>query len=188
MESKDFLEEFQDKAIERLLKQCKEMDLSSGCLMETDDINHLWYNCASDYIADAIKEFNSYPEVALAWASYLGIAAAYLWDGDWEKNKNISNLYRLISNKRGFDEMDEFVIEDIMGLTLKSPEHLRIENSLRKLSDTILNLISKEGVESMTSNAFHIFAISSNAMFKIGASIGLYILGYKYEIHSNCVN
>lgn len=179
MEDKEYLEKFKSQAIEILLKQSKDLALSGTTLLESEDINELWDKCAADYMADAVKEFNTYPEVSLAWAAYLGIAAAYAWDGDWRKSKNISNFYKEICSKRGFDEMDEFVIEEIMGYKLKSYDHIKTENGMRSLASCVLNLMKKESPENMTNRAFHIFAAASSAMFKIGANIALYQLGYK---------
>ena len=183
-----FLEEFQKKSTEILLCKAKDLGLSTGKLLESEDITNMWFKCAPDYMAAAIKEFNSYPEVALAWASYVGLAASFLWDGDWKENQKIPNLYHFLANKRGFDELDEYVTEEIMKLELKSLQHIKIENSLRSLASSILGLMKKENPEAMTENAFKIFAIATNAMFKIGASIGLHVLGYKLELASQLKN
>ena len=50
--------------------------------MLTPDFEQTWERLAPGYMADAVREFNGYPEVVLAWAAYLGAAVACLWDRD----------------------------------------------------------------------------------------------------------
>ena len=39
-------------------------------------------------LADAVPQIAEYPTVSVAWATYLGMAVAKLWDEDWIENCN----------------------------------------------------------------------------------------------------
>ena len=65
---------------------------------------------------DGIREFNSSPVVALGWMMFIGMAMAAFWDGDWDKYRNDTSLYGHIKAVRGFDYMDEYILEDVLGL------------------------------------------------------------------------
>ena len=79
----DFLHDFETSLQESLLKICTTNGMLSGTLLASDDIDQRWHDLAPEYMADAVKEIAQYPSVALAWASYLGMAIANGWDSDW---------------------------------------------------------------------------------------------------------
>ena len=40
-------------------------------LMLTEDFEQTWEKVSPDFMVDAVREFNDYPEVVLAWAAYI---------------------------------------------------------------------------------------------------------------------
>ena len=84
--------------------------------MLTPDFEQMWQRLAPDFMADAIREFNGYPEVVLAWSAYLGAAVAWCWDKDWTAYKDMD--YAFFCGEKGFDYMDEHITEDILGYKL----------------------------------------------------------------------
>ena len=61
--------------------------------MLTPDFEQMWQRLAPDFMADAIREFNGYPEVVLAWSAYLGAAVAWCWDKDWAAYKDMDYAF-----------------------------------------------------------------------------------------------
>jgi hypothetical protein len=132
-------------------------------------------------MVDAVPQIQDYPTVSVAWAGYLGIGLAVLWDRDWVKYKDDSDLYKFFVQPRGFDCMDEFILEELLGVKLESKEFLEVEGVMRSCAKTAVDMIRKEGIEPQSPDAFYVFARSVKVLFKIGVSVALKRLGYKYE-------
>lgn len=177
---KIILERFENKLQGELIKLCTSYGMLEGTLLSTDDINELWHsNLAPEYVADAVTQIHDYPTVSVAWTAYLGMAVAYGWDKDWEKCKTAE--YKSYYGNDGFDDMDEHIIRDIIGLPLESDEAKNIEMMIRRMAQTTVNLIRHEQIEPQSPMAFHVFARAVKVMFRIGAALQLKRLGYKFE-------
>ena len=61
---------FEAKLRKELIKLCTEYEMMNGRLLHSDDIDAKWDEFGRDYMIDAVHEFNSYPEVALAWSAF----------------------------------------------------------------------------------------------------------------------
>ena len=101
-----------------LVKICRGAGLVGDMLLRSDDIDARWDDYIKDYVADAVENFNIYPEAAISWAGFLGIAVAHWWDADWQGHKD--DPYRSFYGTRGWDDMDEHVLRDLLGLKLDS--------------------------------------------------------------------
>lgn len=177
---KIILERFENKLQGELIKLCTSYGMLEGTLLSTDDINELWHsNLAPEYVADAVTQIHDYPTVSVAWTAYLGMAVAYGWDKDWEKCKAAE--YKSYYGNDGFDDMDEHIIRDIIGLPLDSDEAKNIEMMIRRMAQTTVNLIRHEQIEPQSPMAFHVFARAVKVMFRMGAALQLKRLGYKFE-------
>ena len=179
MVNKVYLENFESRVTNELLRLCKQYGVLDGTLLATDDISDRWNEMAPEYMADAVPNIADYPTVAIAWAGYLGMAVACQWDGDWASHKN--NEYKSYYGELGFDDMDEHIVRDIIGFHLESQEAKKIEEMMRRLGETALTLIRRERIEPQSPMAFHVYARVVKVMFKIGAAIELKRLGYKFE-------
>lgn len=93
-------------------------------LPECPDIEGKWKEMAQAYLPDGIREFNAYPTVSLGWMMFLGMAMAKFWDEDWEKYGAMPNLYEWIRAHRGFDCMDEYILEEVLNMKGKGREEL----------------------------------------------------------------
>lgn len=170
---------FQGRLEDELLKLCGSLGVLDGGWMVSPDLEEKWREVAPEYMADAVKEINSYPEVAIAWAGYLGMGYAHLWDKNWRKHSR--DGYSKMLGSRGFDDMDEHIVRDILGFPLDSFEAVKISGVLQSCAQCAMGLIRKESVEAQTAGAFYIFARCVQVMFCAGVSIELKRLGYKYE-------
>ena len=182
----ELFNKFEEKLETSLIEIATAKGMLDGKLYIVDELVEKWDEIAPEYLADAIKEIKDYPTVAIAWSGYIGMGIASLWDTVWEDYSKRSNIYAEFSAPRGFDCMDEYVLEEMLNLQLESQEAVELENLMRSLSNTALTLIRKENIEPMSSDAFYIYARTIKIMFKIGVSVILKKLGYKYEKVTVC--
>jgi hypothetical protein len=107
------------------------------------------------------------------------MAVANGWDKDWATTQKAT--YQSFYGADGFDDMDEHIIRDIIGLPLDSDEAKNIEMMIRRMAQTTVNLIRHEQIEPQSPMAFHVFARAVKVMFRMGAALQLKRLGYKFE-------
>lgn len=174
---------FENTLLKELVKLCTQSGLMGGQLLSSDDIAVKWNEFARDCMTDAVHNFNEYPEVALAWPAYLGMGVASHWDKDWIGHRG--DTYSDYYGSRGYDDMDEHIVRDIMGLALDSEAAVKLSDVLGQCADLTMALIRREGFESQSIEAYHILIRCVKVMFQIGESIGLFLLGYKLTVLQN---
>lgn len=179
MDNTEYLKEFESRLQNELLKMCTSYGFLDGTLLATDDVDARWEALALDYIADAVAQINEYPAVAVAWAGYLGMAVANQWDGDWEHRS--MDEYRSYYGECGFDDMDEHIIRDLLGIPLEAKYAKDIEELLRRCAYSALNIVRHENIEPQSPMAYYTFARTAKVVYRIGAAIELKRLGYKFE-------
>ena len=74
----EFLNRFEGKVLDELLRLCTMYKMLDGTLLATDDIDNRWHDIAPEYMADAVPQVQQYPTVSVAWAAYLGMGMALL--------------------------------------------------------------------------------------------------------------
>lgn len=179
MEQQEYLQNFEKSLAEQLTKTLSDKHLLPGYTFEVEELTEAWHTSAPDYMADAVPQIADYPLAAIAWAAYFGAGAAVLWDKG-EINNN-ENLYLRLRDARGFDEMDEYVTYLLLDHGVKQAEIDKVEDALRSAAQSAETAIRKENIEPQSVIAFHIFARTVKVFFVLGLSIGLYLMGYKYE-------
>lgn len=179
MEVTEYLQNFEKRIQDDLLRLCSASRMLDGTLLSSDDVESRWEALSLDYMADAVAQINEYPAVAVAWAGYMGMAVAHLWDKDWTAHCN--DEYKSLYGENGFDDMDEHIMRDIIGLPLDSPRAKDVEEVLRRCAYAALSLIRHENIEPQSPMAYYTFARTVKVMYRIGAAIELKSLGYKYE-------
>lgn len=178
-ENSRYYEVYEENLQMELLKMCRSLGMLDSELLSSEDIDQKWKEWAPEYIAEALPEVNSYPEFAIACAGYVGMAVAKWWDVDWGRHHGAS--YASLHGPRGFDDMDEYIVQNVLGLTLDSPEAKQIMNILLCCAQKAVNFIRHEHIEAQTVKAFHIFARTAKVMFRTGAALQLRQLGYKFQ-------
>ncbi|MBR5131494.1 MAG: hypothetical protein IKV04_03020 [Alistipes sp.] len=176
----DILNRYEESLRTTLVKRLTDSQWLAGQLLEVEELNEKWRTSAPSYMADAVPEIAKYPLVAIAWAMYLGMGAATLWDKEWNRYKDIEDLHKLMTEPRGFDCMDEYITEILLCLPLGSAEAERLEDMVRSTAEAAQLLIRKEGIEAQSVMAFHIFARTTKVMFECGVAVALKRLGYNY--------
>lgn len=177
--NQEYYDAFEKSLEQELLKVCTSLGMLDGTLLASDDIDAKWKEMAPEYMVDAAREIMSYPEVAVSWAAYMGCAVAQWWDSDWGRNHN--RTYQDLYGDRGFDNMDDHIVKDILGYDLSSAEAKMLVNIFQACARTALTKIRREQIEWQTSEAYRVLAIAAKTMFRIGAAIQLHKLGYKFQ-------
>ena len=174
-----YYEAYEEKLQQEILKMCKSLGMLDNELLSSEDIDQKWKEWAPEYIAEALPEVNSYPEFAIACAGYAGMAVAQWWDEDWGRHHGAE--YESLHGTRGFDDMDEHIVQHILKLDLNSSEAKQLMNILLCCAQKAVTFIRHEQIEAQTVKAFHIFARTVKVMFRTGAAIQLRRLGYKFH-------
>lgn len=175
----DYLENFERRVEQELLHLCTSANMLNGTLLASDDIDARWQALAPEYMADAVPQVKDYPTVSVAWAAYLGIAVAWGWDTDWAHHQHAT--YQSYYGKQQFDDMDEHIVYDLLGLLPDGHEARSLESIIRRCGETAVSLIRHEHIEPQSTMAFHVFARACRVMYRIGAALELKRLGYKFE-------
>ena len=150
MELKEYLDNFEEKLQQEILRLCTNYKFLNGTLLATDDIDNYWQVIAPEYMADAVEQVQDYPTVSVAWAA-------------------------------GFDDMDEHLIRDIIGIPLESEDAKDIEEMIRRCAQKAIDLIRHEQIEPQSPVAFHVFTRAVRVMYRTRAAIQLKNMGYKFE-------
>ena len=178
-ENTQYFDTYEENLLREILRMCTSLGMLDGELLASEDIDHKWKEWAPEYIAEALPEVNTYPDFAIACAGYAGMAVAHWWDADWGRNH--SAKYESLHGPRGFDDMDEHIVQNILGLSLDSVEAKQIMNILLCCAQKAGTFIHHEQIEHQTVKAFHIFARTVRVMYKIGSALELKRLGYKFQ-------
>ena len=175
-----YLKIFEHRLEQQLLKRCTERGILKGKMLATPDIDGCWMAFAPEYTADAVPEIAQYPLVALGWAMFLGMAVAKLWDTDWEQyGAAPQQIYLQLRERRGFDCMDEYILEEVLRLDADTAQ--RLTTHVQDCARCTETAIRKEQVEPSTPLAFNIFMTSVNTLYRLGAAVELHALGYRLE-------
>jgi len=80
MPNQKLYDDFEKRLTDELVKLCTGNEMLEGELLASDDIDEVLNNMLSGYLEDALREFDQYPEAAVAFAGYVGMAVA-CWVG-----------------------------------------------------------------------------------------------------------
>ena len=173
------LNRIEEQLQEGLLKISSGLGLLDGTLLQSDDLEGKWKEWAPEYMALAVKEINEYPEFTLACAAYAGTAAAKWWDEDWGRHHG--EPFASLLGKRGFDDMDDHISNDILGYAPDSTAAGVLRSAFECLSSQAWSFLNHSAVERGTKDAFYALSRAANVLFRLGAAIELKKLGYRYQ-------
>ena len=179
-EQEAYLEQYTSELQPLLLQLAQQEGFLRGPLLETADLDELWPALAQPYMASAVPDFEQYPLVSLGWMTFVGMAMAVLWDEDWQRYQPLgSALYTQLRDARGWDELDEYVLEDVLGMLRGSEEAKRYADLVRRLAELALTQLRHENAEPSSPMAFQLYARTLFGLYRIGVALGLARLGYK---------
>lgn len=176
---KEYFDKFENTLRTELLRLATDRAALGGRLLESDDITAYYSRIEANYLADAVQEIIQYPTVSVGWAAYVGMAVAYRWDTDWKTFARAP--YKSLYGSQGFDNMDDHILSDILGLKLDGDEARRLVALIQSCAQVAVDAIRREQFEPQSPMAYHAFIRACRAMYAIGAALSLHRMGYKLE-------
>lgn len=145
-------------------------------LPQCPDVEEKWESIARAYLPDGIREFQDYPVASLGWMMYIGMAVAKMWDEDWTAYANLPDLYATLRDKRGYDNMDEYVREEV--LLLEGKESEALDSLASECASRVHNILVHQYIEPGTKEAFHAYVACLHVLYLMGAAMQLKRMGY----------
>ncbi len=175
----EMYDRYEAELFTQLFKCCRSRGWLPEKFPESEDINGKWNDISAEFIQDAVREFNSYPLATLAWSAYIGAAVAKWWDKDWDVNS--LRGYSSLLGERGFDDMDEHILQDILFYKLGSADAEHLHSVFNTCASEADALLRRSGAEAGTADAFYVFVRTLRVMYRIGAAIQLTVMGYSFQ-------
>ena len=144
---------------------------------ECIDVENKWGKILQSFIADGVKEYNNYPIATLAWMMYIGMALAKYWDDEWSIYSKIDNIYAYICNKRGFDNIDDYIKEEV--LHLSQTENKFTTSLVGECASRCQTFILHAPIENGTPEAYKLFVEVLHQLYLCGMAVQLHRMGYK---------
>ncbi|MCF0198696.1 MAG: hypothetical protein HUK02_05145 [Bacteroidaceae bacterium] len=144
---------------------------------DAPDCEEKWKSIAEAYLPDGVREYSQYPTVSLGWPMYIGMAVAKFWDEDWNVYGQMNNLYTFMRGKRGYDELDEYVLEEV--LLLEGEARKRTEKIVAECASRTHSMLCHSRIEPGTPQAFHAYVSSIHTLYRVGVALQLERMGYK---------
>ena len=175
-ESKEIARKFEEKVRVDLIGFLQKKEALDSHVPECPDVEERWGEMVRAYMPDGAREFKDYPVVSLGWMMLIGMAMAYYWDTDWEKYAAEKNIYEALRDKRGYDNMDEAVVEDLLGYRGEAAE--KITELVAECASRVYGLLSHEHVEPGTEAALGCYIGALHQLYLAGMAMELNALGY----------
>lgn len=176
MENKAIVKDFEEKVRKNLVDFLVSKGALDKHVPECPDVEEKWAEIGRSYIPDGAREFKDYPVVSLGWMMFVGMAMAYYWDTDWEKNVSRNDFYTALRDKRGYDHLDETVVEDVLGYKDEGAE--KITDLVAECASRVYSMLRHEHVEPGTEAAFGYYVAALHQLYLAGMAMELNALGY----------
>lgn len=169
--------DFEVRIRENLRRYLLEQGLIDERMPECPDVEDKWREVGEAYLPDGVREYEAWPTVSLGWMMFVGMALARLWDTDWENCGCRTDLYIMLRDARGYDSMDDHIMEDVLALN---------EDSRKKTSALVAecagrtdSMLRHENIEPGTPEAFRAYVACLHQLYLMGMAVELKALGYR---------
>lgn len=176
MDTKELAKQFEEKVRADLIAFLQKKEALDSHVPECPDVEEKWSEIARAYMPDGAREFKDYPVVSLGWMMLIGMALAYYWDTDWTKYASETDLYEKLRDKRGYDNMDEAVVEDLLGYSGEAAE--KMTELVANCASRVYSLLNHEHVEPGTEAALGCYIGALHQLYLVGMAMELNALGY----------
>ena len=143
------------------------------------DVEEKWETIATSYMPDGMREYQQYPGLVLGWMMYVGMAMAQYWHEDWEIYGKMPEPYLYMRQKRGFDNLDDYIREDV--LLLRGDDFNNTERLVGNTANRAYHLLTHSAIEPGTPLAFRCFVATLRQMYLMGMAVQLHRLGYAMQ-------
>lgn len=171
------MENFGDKLKVLLLQYLRQEGVVGERFPICQDVEDKWQNILTAYMPDGVREYNEYPMVSLGWIMFVGMAMAKYWDLDWEKYADKDDIYETLRKQRGFDEIDEYILEEVL---------VYDEEKCKKMTDIVAEcacitntFLRNQNIEPGTKAAVEAYLECLHQMYLMGMAVQLNDMGYK---------
>ena len=107
------------------------------------------------------------------------MAVAEGWDRDWDKLSQTP--YTAFYGQQGFDDLDDNILMNHLGLALDSVEAQKYVALYRTCARIATSSIRREQIPPQSPLAYHCFVRVCRLMFHLGVSVRLKHLGYSLQ-------
>ncbi|MDE6643796.1 MAG: hypothetical protein K2K27_06830 [Muribaculaceae bacterium] len=175
-ETKQLVDKFEEKIKGDLTSFLQKKEALDAHVPECIDVEEKWGEICRSYIPDGAREFKDYPVVSLGWMMLVGMAMAFYWDTDWEGNSKRNDYYQALRDKKGYDNMDEYVVQDLLGYRDEAAE--KITELVAECASRVFSLLNHEHVEPGTEAALGCYIAALHQLYLAGMEMELNALGY----------
>ena len=140
------------------------------------DVEQKWPEIANAYLPDGIREFQDFPTASLGWMMYIGMAVAKYWAAEGEIYSNIDDLYAYMRDKRGYDNLDEYILNDV--LLLRGDDIAATEKLVGECSARVYNTLMHQNIEPGTREALEAYVACLSQLYLMGSAVQLKRMGY----------
>ena len=145
-------------------------------LPECPDVEAKWPPVAEAYLPDGVREFANYPIASLGWMMFIGMAIAKRWDEDWETYGKIDDLYTPMRDKRGFDNLDEYILDEVLDLHGDAADDLQM--LVGDCAERVKRAIFRLDIEPGTVEAFKAYVAGLQCLYQMGMAVQFKAMGY----------
>lgn len=167
---------FEENLLKDLYNYLKLHGEVDDMMPDAPDIEEKWVPVVNAYIADGVREFKEYPLTSLGWVMYVGMAVAQKWDNDWENFSVLDDPYAVLRDVRGYDELDEYIAEEILKLEPAKCDEL--SKLVGNMAARTYNYMMRQGLEPGTAQAVQAYISCLHQLYLMGACVQLHRLGY----------
>ena len=170
------MEDFATILLTDLHRYLVQRDAVDERLPECPDVEGKWPTIAEAYLPDGVREFANYPVASLGWMMFIAMAVAKFWDEDWAKYDQIEDLYLYLRDKRGFDNLDEYILDEVLDLHGDDAEAM--QNLVGDCAERAKRALFKRDIEPGTVEAFKGYVACLQCMYQLGMAVQFKAMGY----------
>ena len=170
------MEDFATILLADLQRYLVQRDAVDERLPECPDVEGKWPAIDEAYLPDGAREFANYPVASLGWMMFIAMAVAKFWDEDWVKYDQIEDLYLYLRDKRGFDNLDEYILDEVLDLHGDDAEAM--QNLVGDCAERAKRALFKRDIEPGTVEAFKGYVACLQCMYQLGMAVQLKAMGY----------
>lgn len=176
MDNKEIVKGFEEKVRQDLTSFLQHKGALDEKVPECPDVEEKWAEIARAYLPDGIREFQEYPVTSLGWMMFVGMAMAFYWDTDWEANAARKDFYEALRDLKGYDNMDEAVVENVLGY--EGEKAKGIMDDVAECASRVYTMLTHSHIEPGTDIAFGCYTAALHQLYLAGMEVELNALGY----------
>ena len=170
------MEDFANTLLDDLHRFLIGRDAVDERLPQCPDVEAKWPLIAEAYLPDGAREFSAYPVASLGWMMFVAMAVAKFWDIDWPRYDQEENLYVMLRDKCGYDNLDEYILDEVLDLHGDDAE--QIQNLVGDCAERLKRALYSHDIEPGTVDAFKAYVACLQVMYQMGMAVQLKAMGY----------